>query len=70
MPRQEWREPAQQPCPPAPRAHPDLEHGAHGLVVAELQGHVAAVAQLRDVPPFPEDPVAPRGNTTFLAKTE
>lgn len=39
-------------------------------MITDPQSHVAAIAPLSNVLPFPEDPVAPRWNTTLLTATE
>lgn len=39
-------------------------------MIADPQSHVAAIALLSNVLPFPEDPIAPRWNTTLLTETE
>lgn len=39
-------------------------------MITDLQSHMAAIAQLRNVLPFPEYPITPCWNTTLLTKTE
>lgn len=39
-------------------------------MVADLQSHMAAVAQLSNVLPFPQYPITPSWNTALLTRTE
>lgn len=50
--------------------YPNIKHRANWLVITDLQSHMAAIAQLRNVLPLPEYPIAPCRNTTLLTRTE
>ena len=50
--------------------YPYAEEGADGLVVAGLQFHVAPVVELLNVTTPPQDPVAPRRDTTLTTAGE
>lgn len=39
-------------------------------MITDLQSHMAAIAQLGDVLPFPEYPITPGWNATLLTTTE
>lgn len=51
-------------------AYPNVKDGTDWLVVAAPQGHVAPVAQLRDILPSPQDPVTPGWRAAFLTAWE
>lgn len=50
--------------------YPYAEEGADGLVVTGLQFHVAPVVELLNVTTPPQDPVAPRRDTTLTTAGE